>query len=153
MANMARLEIQKREVEVKRTDLINTLMENRERHISEYQAAMDGYRNTLLEKVSEAFESAGAKLISNHEAFKDKIENLEDKDISKQKEEVVVSPAISVHMPVPRSYVEDYDAAIAIAKWEVNETMKLTYSEFTCFVRNEWDWSITFKTVSERYCG
>ena len=60
---------------------------------------------------------------------------------------------ISVEMKVPRSYAKEYDAAIDMAKWDVRETLELSHAEFTCFVRDQWDWKAGFEAVSMLYKG
>ena len=54
-------------------------------------------------------------------------------------------------MRVPRCFKDEYDDAIDMAKWDVRETLVLTYAEFTCFVRDEWDWKSGFEAVSMIY--
>ena len=43
------------------------------------------------------------------------------------------------------------DAAIDMAKWDVRETLELTHAEFTCFVRDQWDWKSGFEAISQIY--
>ena len=59
--------------------------------------------------------------------------------------------SISVEMRVPRCYDKEYDAAIDMAKWDVRETLELTHAEFTCFVRDQWDWTSEFTAISAMY--
>lgn len=42
-------------------------------------------------------------------------------------------------------------AAIDMAKWDIRETLVLTHAEFTCFVRDQWDWKSGFEAVSMLY--
>ena len=52
---------------------------------------------------------------------------------------------------MPRSYEEEYDAAIDMAKWDVRTTLELTYAEFNCFVRDQWDWQSDFQVTNALY--
>lgn len=141
----------KRVTEVDREKLIYTLEENREKHIREYEEAMGGYRETLLERMDKATEDAKAKLARRHERLKEKISSMSDQDIEKQCDYFTVVEAVVVEMKVPRSFAKEYDAAIDMAKWDVRQTLELTHAEFTCFVRDQWEWKSEFDAVSTMY--
>ena len=151
MVAMAQRDQQKRTVEVDRIRLINILTENRQKHIADYDEAMAGYRATLLDKVSKAFEQAAAALGERRAKLEAKIAGFTDEDISKQRDHLTLVDAVTVEMKVPRSYVEEYDAAIDMAKHDVRTTLELSHAEFTCFVRDRWDWKSDFDAISAIY--
>ena len=151
MANMARKDQAKRTVEVDRKELLSTLLENLENHTKDYKEAMAGYKSVLLSKIDQAFADAKIKLADKHAKTKAKVSKFNDQDIAKQSDYFQLVEQIGVEMPVPTSYEKEYRAAIDIAKWDVNDTLELTNAEFTCFVRDEWDWKFDFNNVSEMY--
>lgn len=151
MAAAAQKALENRTVEVHRGNLKDVLIANREKHIEDYEEAMQGYKSTLLKKIDEAFREAKAKATKRHEKAVSRTKDLTDEEISEQSDYLTLMDAVQVQMKVPRSYAKEYDAAIAIADWDVNETLELTHAEFTCFVRDEWDWKSSFEAVSMLY--
>jgi hypothetical protein len=151
MAAAARIDQEKRTIEVDRKKLVETLEENRIKHIKDYEEAMSGYKDVLLLKIDEAFDEAKKQLTSKYEKTKEKVAAFTDADISKQRDVFTLVDGVTVEMKVPRSYAAEYDAAIDMAKWDVRETLELTHSEFTCFVRDQWDWKSGFEAISMLY--
>lgn len=151
MANLARADQENRTVKVDRLKLIGILEANRTKHVQEYEEAMAGYKSVLLSKIDKAFEDAKLQLESQHKKTKSKVAAFTDTDIAKQHDRIVLIDGICVDMKVPRSYQKEYDAAIDMAKWDVRETLELTHAEFTCFVRDHWDWKSGFDAVSMLY--
>lgn len=151
MAAVARMDQERRIVEVDRQKLIETLMANRTKHIADYEEAMAGYKTILLSKIDEAFDDAKKQLEVRYEKTRNKVVLFTDADIAKQRDSFVIIDGIVVEMKVPRSYAAEYDAAIDIAKWDVKPTLELTHAEFTCFVRDQWDWKSGFDAVSNLY--
>ena len=86
-----------------------------------------------------------------YEKRKVEIGAINDEDIEKQEDYVQLLAAVTIHMKVPRSFAKEYDAAIDIANWDVRETLELSHAEFTCFVRDEWDWKVEFTATSKMY--
>lgn len=151
MAALAQRDLEKRVVEVDREALLTKLHENKAKHIADYNEAKAAYKQVLLNKISEAFEAARDKLDERQTKLVRKVNALTDDQISEQQDYVAIVDAISIEMKVPRCYVDEYDAAIAIAEHDVNPTLKLSYAEFTCFIRDQWDWKSGFDAVSTMY--
>lgn len=151
MANMARADQEKRTVEVKRSELVHTLIANRVKHVKDYEDAMAGYTAVLLAKIDEAFAAAQRSLSERHGKMKEQVAGLSEEDIAQRSDRLVIVDSICVEMKVPRSYKKEYDAAIDMAQWDVRDTLELTHAEFTCFVRDEWDWKSGFDAVSMLY--
>lgn len=151
MAAQAQRDIENRTVEVSREKLVTTLEANRQQHIADYEEAMAGYKAVLLTKLEEAFVEAKKTLDDRYEKTRRKVEEMRDEDIAQQSDYFSLVDAIGVEMKVPRSFAKQYDAAIDMAKWDVRETLKLTHAEFTCFVRDQWDWKQGFDAVSAIY--
>lgn len=151
MAAMARHDQEKRTVEVNREKLVRILEENKTKHVQNYLKAKEGYKAVLLEKVEKAFSDARSTLEQKHLRVKRSIAEMTDDEIGKQRDHISIVDSISVEMKVPRCCDKEYDAAIDMAKWDVRETLELTHAEFTCFVRDQWDWTSEFAAVSALY--
>ena len=151
MANVAINDQKKRLVEVARIKLVSSLLTNLENHIVDYKEAMAGYKGALYAKAQTAFVSAKEKLIAKEIKVLDEISALSDSDIVKQRDYITLIDSVSVEMKVPHSYEEEYKAAIDMFEWDVRETIELTYAEFTCFVRDQWDWKAGFEEISRLY--
>jgi hypothetical protein len=143
--------MENRITEVNRENLLEKLKANRLKHIKDYEEAMAGYKSVLLSKIESAFAEAKQDIEDKYNRVKAKVASFTDADIAMQRDAIVLVDSIAVEMKVPRSYAAEYDAAIDMVSWDVNETLKLTNAEFTCFVRDEWDWKGSFDSVSMFY--
>lgn len=151
MAVNARKDQENREVEVNRLELIAKLESNLEKHLFDYEEAMAGYRGMLLEKIDAAFEEAKRELADKHVKIKGRISAFTDADIAKQPDHFTLIERKIVEMKVPKSYADEYKSAIDMSRWDVRETLELSYAEFTCFVRDQWDWKSDFDLVNATY--
>jgi hypothetical protein len=153
MAALAMDDQKKRSVEVNRVKLLATLKENLTTHVAEYEEAMAGYKSELISRTKVAFEKAKVKLAEKETATLAKFAKLTQEDIVKQRDYVTLLESETIEMKVPRSFAEEYKAAIDMFTWDVREVIELTYAEFTCFVRDQWDWKAGFTAVSAMYKG
>lgn len=151
MANIAKRDQSEREVQVNRLDLVATLKTNREAHVRNYDTAVRSYKSKLLQQLRACTQAAIEQVKLNSSHLQERIAAMSDEDISKQSDSFSLLKSITVDMPVPRCYAKEYDAAIAMAEWDVNQTLTLTYAEFTCFVLDQWDWKQGFDNVTSRY--
>ena len=151
MAAAAQRDQEKRIVQVSRAKLIETLENNLKNHIKDYEDALKGYKGLLSSKIEDGYKKALATIEYNYKAAKERVASLTDEDITTQRDRFTFLDAIIVDMKVPRSYANEYQVAIDIFKWDVREIAELTYAEFTCFVRDEWDWQVEFKSISAMY--
>lgn len=151
MAQAALRDQKERTVNVDRLKLIETLISNKKKHIDEYNEAVAGYRETLLTSLDAAFDKAKNNVVSSYERLKVKFNDLSNEELLTQPNTITLSDAQYLSMQVPHSYAKEYDAAIDMAKWDTREVLELTASEFTCFVRDEWDWKESFAAVNSRY--
>jgi ribosomal protein L9 len=151
MAMQAQADVRKRIVEVNRLKLIETLEANRTTHIKEYEEAKRGYKAELLTKLDQAVAEARKTIEKQYAKRQKEVAEINDEDIEKQEDYVRLFDGITITMKVPRSFAKEYDAAIDIAKWDVRDTLELSHAEFTCFVRDEWDWKSDFIATSKMY--
>ena len=151
MAQQLQHDSTKRTVEVDRTKLLDTLRDNREKHISDYKEAVSGYKDTLLKQLDIAYKKGKDELDKSINEQILKAKALTEEDISKQKDYIQLINNQNVHMPVPRSYEEEYNTAIDMMEWDVRDVVILTYAEFVCFIQDKWDWKVEFDLVSTQY--
>ena len=100
-------------VDIPREVLVDKLKKNREKHQREYNTAMQGYVETLIEELE-------AKLADVKAA----------KDITK----LYYQPA------VPEKHLDEYDEAIEMYEMTVEQVIRLPRSDFRQLVRDNWDW-------------
>ncbi|OJJ23729.1 hypothetical protein BKI52_05105 [marine bacterium AO1-C] len=101
------------EVTVKRTDLIDRLKKNREKHQREFQQAIALWQQDLAEAIKNLD-------VANQTEF--------PKDISELEEHC------------PESYIEAYDDIIEMFSMAIKEEVLLDSDAFRNFCRDEWDW-------------
>lgn len=120
-----------RKVLVNTQDLIRQMKENRQEHITAYDAAVILYAKALAEALvalsAKAIEAAGD--LGNY-SFRKLTTQLRD-------------------LEEPQCYADAYAEAIALFEWEESEQVELTIDEFRKYVLNEWSWSGDFaRTVA-----
>lgn len=151
MAAQAEANLIKRKINVNKEKLLTTLKENRVKHVAEYNEALANYREQFVAKVENAVKNARASLTKEAKKLTDKVNNMTDKEILEQRSCVILLPHVMIEMPVPTSYEKHYDTIIAMFEVEELATVELSGTEFTCFILDEWDWSVSFKTVTTMY--
>ena len=151
MAATAQRDSMKRTVKVNREELLKTLIENRKQHQQDYKEAVEGYKALLLEKIEEGFKKASEALCSSYDKAKSEAQKFDVADIEDQSDWINLFESQGVHLAVPRCYTEEYDSAIAMAEWDTREVLELTHAEFTCFVRDKWNWKSDFDVTSTIY--
>lgn len=151
MANFAIENQQKRTVHVDRKQLLTTLIENREKHIEDYKAAVDGYRELAKEKLKVAHEKAKSKLDENLRSGIATLDEFDPSNPRKSDDYLTLVEGVRVELKVPRNFSAEYDAAIDMATWDTRPIFELTHAEFQCFVRDIWDWSYDFAFTNMVY--
>lgn len=110
-------------VSVDKDRLLSTLRANREKHVSEYNEAVKIYREEACRALRRR-----ANEIKAEETLSHRIDLVE-----------------------PQTFAEDYDRAIAMAEWSVEETIDLDESEFRSYVLDEWAWRRAFAANTSSY--
>ncbi len=96
-------------VRINRTELIDKLKENKEKHTQLYKDALEGY-------------------------FVDTKKKLQAKIKSLDKGDVIVSFSVSV----PKDHTKDYDRLIEMLEMSQDDELVITAHEFNMYVRDEW---------------
>lgn len=130
-----------RKIEVDRINLIQTLETNKKKHVEEYNAAVDAYKDAVLIKLNDLYNESKEEIEKRFNDIKSDFSNPDAKDLPS---DLFISTYRAINVPRPQSHEKDYNAAIDMAKFDVRSTLELTFNEFQCFVRDEWDWKKEF---------
>ena len=113
-------------IKVKKENLLQALKKNRETHISEYNEVHDEYQKDTIKALQKVLREA-------------------KKAQKNQKIDV------QVHTSAPVSQEKDYDIAIGMLEFSVDETFEINQQEYKQFVLNEWYWSDSFAYSKSMY--
>lgn len=113
-------------IKVKKTELLEKLLDNRRTHMEEYATAYKAYRKTvelaLVRKLREVRHSK--------EEF-----NLYD----------------GLNLPAPEDHTEDYDRVIAMLNMCTSEEVFISEQEFTKYAMDNWGWKNQFQATNATY--
>lgn len=112
-------------VNVDRIRLLETLKKNREAHIKEYNEAMAAYKPAMLAALNQEIENVNS---------------------GKTKE-------LRLSLPLPCSHENSYTNVIDMLEYSVDETINLSSDAFKAYVKDEWNWSGSFKGLVSSYVG
>lgn len=114
--------------EVSAGELIQQLETNLEIHKTDYEAALEGYRNKLTTVLNDLL-----------------------KDV---KNELDIDPHKISRLSKPQSHEQDYVQAIKMLKLRKAEDMiELGWDQFRQFWEDEWDWKTQFIASNSMYTG
>jgi hypothetical protein len=111
------------EISVNRVEVLNKLKANKEKHIETYKESLRGYRVECVKFFEEQL-----ALARNGEDFK-----------------------TSFNGSKPTNYTDDYDLAISMFQYHVEETISLDTNDARCFLEDKWNWSNSFSTSNSFY--
>lgn len=100
------------DITVNRSSLLVKLRANRETHHDIYLEAKAGYKTAAIAEMN--------SMIADAE---------DDKEIKR-----------TLTLVAPMDQTKDYDRAIAMLEMSVDETIKLSEYDFSCYVLDEWRW-------------
>lgn len=140
-----------RVVRVNRLKLVETLKENRTKHVALFNEAMAGYKELALQKVEEAFDGLATRLQARKEEITKHISSFSPETASQFSDHLTILHGVTIDLKVPVSYEDAYDAAIDMASFDTREELDLSGAEFQCFCRDVWDWSYEFTTRNLAY--
>lgn len=119
-------------VRVKKEKLIETLRENRVKHETEYKTVYGLWRTQYITLLTERI----TQVRENNPSLNSFKENVE---------------LGYINLPMPKSYISDYDTAIQMLEWTQEEEITLDRREFEQYVLDNWGWKSDFETVKCRY--
>lgn len=110
-------------VTVNKTDLLAKLRENREHHVDTFEQVLEDYRAEAIRRLEEH------------------IERIRSGEVAK----------VSVVLPPPQNYEEEYDRAIAMVEWNIDHEIHLDEYEFAQWVLDQWAWKQAFNETVATY--
>jgi len=124
-----------REVKVRRSDLLEKIKANREKHIADYKEAVAGYKQAALAAIDDGV----AKL-------RKQVDELDQ-------DEVMALTPVYFELAVPQSHAKDYDQVIAMLEMSVDEQLTIRSDEFAMYVMDDWQWKAAFERTKLSYSG
>jgi len=125
--------VEMRSVKVKRTELLQKIKINKEKHVKEYQETVANYILEAMKQIDEQIE----KLVSRKAEI--------------DAEETLELPHVSFRLPMPQNHEKDYEQVIQMLQMSVDEELEIKADEFACYVMDDWDWKQDFLAVSANY--
>jgi hypothetical protein len=110
-------------ITVIKTELVETLKANRDKHRSMFIQAQEQYRDAMIAELDRALQEA--------------------------REGGQIRRAFS--LPVPEDHTADFDTAIEMLDWDQGKTVQLSYHDFQQYVQNQWGWRASFAANTESY--
>lgn len=136
-------------ITVDKKTLVKTLVQNKIKHVKEYEQALLDYKKVAKHKLELIHQDAVKTLEENYEDVLKKIEAFDPENPIEHR--VYIVDSIFFDLKVPHNYEEQYELAIQMYNWEVDETVKLTVTEFQNFVMDNWEWQKEFKMLNSTY--
>lgn len=119
----------------KREEVLARVKSNRDKHAAELELAMEGFRLEIIESIQKVLEDAAKELAA-----------VENGGVNAWK-----TAYFYVKPDRPEDHRSDYDQVIDMLEMTQAVELELDRSEFTRYVRDEWDWSAKFAATSSNY--
>ncbi len=110
-------------VRVSKDALINRIKDNRDKHRTIYEEAMEGWKRTVIQELERAYDQAlkGERFLNR------------------------------VFVPRPEDHTDEYDTVIELLEMSLDEELELTQQEFANYVLDKWRWRDAFLTTASNY--
>ena len=112
-------------VRIKKEDIIEHLMLNRENHIDQYEKAREGYLKKVMDKIAKFQEMVIDGQIPDN--------------------------GFRIGLNAPELKSKEYDKAIAMFEMSVDATIELSTNDFDMIVNDNWDWIVSTKLLNSTY--
>ena len=112
-------------IKVKKLELLDVVIENRELHKVEAQEAYDAWKRKVTKTISDTL------CLIEDDLYKD---------------------LVCIDLP-PSHHLAEYDRAIAMLEWSEEDKVELGPAEFDSLIRNIWVWTDNFKLANSSYTG
>ena len=115
-------------ITVNKTQLLKTLRENREKHLEILKETKENYWKTIEADLKNQL-----------------------KKVSKKVEQNSPMKSFNFFRSIPVDFCKEYDKAISMLEWNVEEEVELDQIEFERYVRDNWDWKKQFLASNSSY--
>lgn len=116
-----------KQITVKKDELLKVLKDNRKEHQNLVWKAQEGFKIAAKEKLEELLEQV--------------------------KKNKLVEFFTLHELNQPMDKTEDYDRAIQMLEMEVEDEVKVSESEFRCYVQDKWGWTDQMLLSNTKYTG
>lgn len=117
-------------VKVNRLALLETVKRNREKHVTDYEESLAGWKVEQEKALANAL-----------------------KTFRKTHEPLYVPGERSVLLRQPKSHEDDYDRAIRMLELCVEEDLELPMNDFDQWVMDNWQWQNDFSNIKALYAS
>jgi len=112
-------------IPIRKEDLLKAVKDNRDVHQRTYKEAIHGYRQEVIEKLSEYLADAkGGREIKTH-----------------------------VNLIEPTNHTAEYDRVLKALEMTTLTEISLTGTQFACWVMDDWQWKHHFNAATMNYVG
>lgn len=121
-------------VKVSKDDLLKILIENRQKHLDQYNENCTEYKLAAIRKLN--------SIIEKCQHYVDKINN----------ENYIKDVNIDYwNLQPPKSYLSNYDQAISMLRMSVDNEVVISNQEYSHYVLDNWSWTENFKNDTMMY--
>jgi hypothetical protein len=103
----------------------------------------------LYETVSTNRDNHRAQFLTAQTRYREKVIQLLDERLRQVRDGDPIS--LTFGLPEPQDYTQDYDAALAMLKWSVDDQVELDQRSFEQLVLNRWAWARAFGANTQVY--
>ncbi len=121
---------------IERKRLQATLSANLEIHKKEFEEAIAGFREKRMELYRELRDVTDASIEGTSSASRKKVSD-------------AFYTLNQLERPVNNS--NSYEQAIVVMEWETRDEIELSIHEFEAYVRDNWNWTASFKNAHANY--
>lgn len=111
------------EVRLSKEDVLVALSNNRDSHREKFIEAMEGYKEEAI------------KTLEKH------ISQIKENDPQR----------IVLTLPLPEDHTDDYDRAIDMLQWSLDDEVVLNNREFQTYIQDDWGWKQEFESTYAMY--
>ncbi len=113
------------EVRLSKEDVLVALSNNRDNHLAKFEEAMEGYKEQAIKTLEEHI----AQIKAN------------------DPQRVILA------LPLPEDHTEDYERAIDMLQWSLDDEVVLNRQEFRTYIQDDWGWKQEFESTYSLYAG
>jgi hypothetical protein len=113
------------DITINKSELLEYLEENRDKHHQVFTAALEGYREELIKRLERRVGQLKAGKI----------------------------PDLNLGLVTPADHTKDYDRVIMMVKMHTGNSFMLDETSFGWYVMDDWQWKRQFLTTSNIYAA
>lgn len=110
-------------IRVNKFELRDTLTKNRAEHRKIFEEAVEGYRKEVISRLE------------------DHLERVKEGSLIR----------VYVSLPQPSDHTADYDRALQMLEWSLDEEIEIDEQTFSELVMDDWSWKREFLTTNSAY--